>query len=509
MATSGKITTNTEYDSYFWVRWEMLGQDIQNNQTAIRWYCGVTCGHNFQNNAIRMDPFTIDGRSVYGGGTYSNFATGEHQIATGDLWIGHDTDGTKTFIISKITGWLYLNHHYEAAEGSFSLPQILGTATITEASDFVDTEGTPSITVDNPGGLPILYAWIEPIADGAQTGEHLCKRENILSENNYKGDFKWELKEEELDALRQVCQGKSCTIRYGIYYYVGSSLVASCLDRIFSLDEETARPVVEIAKLEPDNTSLPEAFAGMYIQGKTKLTIEANAKSRHHAEIVGLWAEIEGKTYTLPATTNVLQGSGGIDVRVWAQDSRGFTGEDYATIYNVLEYSKPLVIPLEGEKTVQCYRSYGNGKRVGNSTSVWIKAKRSYCELGGKNTCSLQWRRKLVSEEWKDDWVDLVTIGEYNGLLPGVVFNLKEAYAVQIRAIDTIGEFDIKTFEIPTQDVALHLGKGGKNVTIGTYCDYSEDHTFRSAWKTIFEDEVMIGDQTLKEYIKSVINEGG
>ena len=102
------------------------------------------------------------------------------------------------------------------------------------------------------------------------------------------------------------------------------------------------------------------------------------------------------------------------------------------------------------------------------------------------------------------------TTHEYNAQIDGV-FELKNSYTIQIQAIDAIGEADIKTFEIPTQDVALHLGKGGKNVSVGTYCDYSEERTFYSEWKAIFGGGVCIGDSntTLKDYILSVINEGG
>ena len=82
-----------------------------------------------------------------------------------------------------------------------------------------------------------------------------------------------------------------------------------------------------------------------------------------------------------------------------------------------------------------------------------------------------------------------------------MVFQPKEAYTVQIRAIDDIGEQDVKTLEVPTQDVALHLGKGGKNVSIGTYCDYSEERTFYSDWKAIFDKEVFIGGAQVADHV--------
>lgn len=225
---------------------------------------------------------------------------------------------------------------------------------------------------------------------------------------------------------------------------------------------------------------------------------------------------VDGKTYNFDNfTSDVIQGSGSTKIVGYAKDSRGFSGSAETTI-NVVEYAKPLVIPIGSENAIQCYRSDGNGKRTGNSTSLWIKAKRFYYSVSGKNGCALRCRWKETAEAWNDSahqWKDLLAKGattdEYNALLQGVVFDLKKSYTVQIMAIDDIGEYDIKTFEVPTQDVALHLGKGGKNVSIGSYCDYSEERTFHSEWKAIFDNEVIIRGQTLKEYILAVISEGG
>ena len=105
------------------------------------------------------------------------------------------------------------------------------------------------------------------------------------------------------------------------------------------------------------------------------------------------------------------------------------------------------------------------------------------------------------------NWYDLINKDttdkdEYSALLPSTnnpsdtYFEKDKSYTVQIRAKDDIGDYDIKTFDVPTEDVALHLGKGGKNVAIGTYCDYSEDYTFYSAWKAIFDKGFVDGTDT-------------
>lgn len=507
MATSGQVNTNTEYESYFWVKWEQKSQDVASNKTTISWSCGVTCGHDFKSNAIKMSAVTINGSQVYGGGKYSNFNKGTHTIASGTLEIQHGADGKKTLTIASFTGWLYSNHNYSSSGGSFALTDIPRKATITAASDFTDLQN-PSISFSNPGGFT-LDVWLEP----NPVGEHLCVRNGIPNT----GKYTWTLTEAERDELRNHCAGTECPIRLGLYTHIGSTTEAHYKDMKFTIVESDAtRPSVSM-EITLDNGVLPSTFDDLYIQGKSRLHVKLSAEGKNNADIKSYSAVIDGKTYNSQEfTTDVIQSEGSVKVTGYAKDSREFTGSNEQA-KDFIAYAKPQVVNISSENAILCYRSDGNGKRTGNSTSLWVKAKRSYYSLAGKNQCAFEYRSKLVSEEWDDDkhpWEDLIpatsTTDEYNGLISGE-YDLKESYAVQIRAKDSLEEHDTKPFEIPTQDVALHLGRGGKNVSIGTYCDYSEERTFYSEWKAIFGGGVCIGDSntTLKDYILSVINGGG
>lgn len=507
MATSGQVNTNTTYDSYFWVKWEQVGsQDIPNNRTQIKWTCGLYSEHKFYSNAVKMSAVSINGTKVFGGGTYSNFtAEGNQTIASGTLWIAHNADGQKTFSISSFTGWLYKNHNYSCGGGSDSLTNIPRKATITAVADFTDQDN-PSISFSNPGGFT-MDVWLEPNPEG----EHICIRKGIPNT----GKYTWALTDAERNQLRSKCAGAACTIRIGLYTYIGGAAHSDYKDKKFTMTANSAtKPTVSMSATL-NNGSLPSAFDGMYIQGKSRVDVNLSAQGKYSATIKSYSALVDGKTYSSDKfTSDVVLNSGNVKVIGYAKDSRGITDSAEAII-NVRAYSKPLVIPLSSENAILCYRSDGNGNRIGNSTSLWVKAKRSYYDLSKKNTCALQCRSKLATEEWNDThlWNDLLpessATDEYNAMVSGAVFDPKKSYTVQLRAIDYIGEQDIKTLEIPTQDVAMHLGRGGKNVSIGTYCDYSEDYTFYSEWKAIFGGGVVIGDKTLKEYIEEVIQGGG
>lgn len=136
MATSGVITTNTKYGSYFWVKWEISGsQSISDNKTTIAWSCGLTPGEQYYNNAIEMSEVSIAGVKVYDGGTYSNITDyKDRTFASGTLELSHEPDGTRSFTVAAFSGWLFGNGDYTAAAKSFTLPTIPRASTVSAPS---------------------------------------------------------------------------------------------------------------------------------------------------------------------------------------------------------------------------------------------------------------------------------------------------------------------------------------------------------------------------------------
>ena len=462
--------------------------DVATNKSTIHWVLSSVGGID-NNYSTGPTTVTINGvQAYYKSRTEYNTYTfpAARGSVSGDIVIDHNMDGSKTINVSVSTAVWYGSAQVQTYSGTWTLDNIPREAKITAASDFTDVDN-PSITFSNPGGFR-MDVWLEP----NPVGDHLCVKENIPNT----GSYTWVLTDEERDELRRRCAGNSCPIRLGLYSYPGGVQIADYKDKTYTITEnEKTKPSVGIS-ISNNNGTLPSKFDGLYIQGKSKVNVSLTCGAYYNSSIEDLRVEIEGKEYdgwNPTITSSVIQGSGEVTIIGYAKDSRKFTGSASDNI-NVIPYSKPLVIPLGSENAIQCYRSDGNGKRTGNSTSVWVKAKKSFYTVNGINTCALQWRRKLINEAWDEEkhiWNDLPA-DEYNALLTrkdGLEeeFDLTQAYIIQIRAIDDIGESDTKTLEIPTQDVALHLGAGGKNVSVGTYCNYSTPYTFFSDWVGIFD----------------------
>lgn len=418
----------------------------------------------------------------------------------------HDADGAKKITISATGSLSGSSLTSTTISKEVTLDTIPRAATLTSAPNFND-HGNPVIQYSNPAGNSATSLMACISLTGGK--DDVAYRDVTKTGTSYT----FNLTEAERNVLRKATSSSSRKLYFYLRTRFGTTTYYSKKEVTFSVvEDENSKPSITMTATL-DNSSLPSEFDDMCIQGKSRYDVSLSAEGKYSASIASLYAVADGVTYNLSSLkTNVLNRSGNVDIVGHVKDTRGFTNSTSKTI-SVIPYSKPLVVPIEGELAIYCYRSDGNGVKVGNSTSVWIKAKRTYYSVEGKNQCALQWRRKQTAEEWNDsvhEWKELIpktdtTTSEYDALISGEVFDLKKSYTVQIRAFDDIGEYDLKTIDIPTEDVALHLGKGGKNVTVGGYCDCSKEHTFRSVWDAYFDEEVYIKGQKLEEYILNLI----
>ena len=147
MATSGIVKTNVNYGSYFWVKWEISGsQDIANNRTTIAWSCGLHPEEQYYTNAVRMDAVTINGTQVYSGGTYSDITDyKDRTFDSGTLTIPHNSDGSKSFTISEVSGWIYGNGNYYGEAKSFTLPTIPRASSVSCSTANIGSNATITI----------------------------------------------------------------------------------------------------------------------------------------------------------------------------------------------------------------------------------------------------------------------------------------------------------------------------------------------------------------------------
>lgn len=124
-------TVNTGYRNYtrFYIDWSESTQDITNNRTLINWTVGIQAQPGWTpywgSNAVRINSAYIDGQQVAGSQTFSNLSPsngGKIGLRSGSVWVGHNSDGTKSISVS-VSGWFYGNGDVSAS-GSWGLATI-------------------------------------------------------------------------------------------------------------------------------------------------------------------------------------------------------------------------------------------------------------------------------------------------------------------------------------------------------------------------------------------------
>lgn len=325
-----------------------------------------------------------------------------------------------------------------------------------------------------------------------------------------------------LDAAAQIPSAKTGTMTVELFSYSDSGAatqIGSSDSATFTVtvpDNNSTKPTVSMT-LAPVS-SLADAFAGLYIQGKTKVKATLSATGKYGAAIKSCGMKAENATYDAgdSYTSEFLASSGETTVYGYAKDSRGFTGSTSGKI-TVIAYTKPKIMAASGESEVVAARCDSSGNLSDSGTYLKIKAKRSYSTVssGGtqKNFCKIQYRYKLEAAAQFSEWTTILEADDLSsdeivtGALLGGVLSAQSTYVVEVRAVDDIGEAGSTTIYILTDTVYMHRTKNAMG--LGKYAE--GENLLDVAWDTHLRGEVKIGaaGQTLKEYILAVISEGG
>lgn len=230
---------------------------------------------------------------------------------------------------------------------------------------------------------------------------------------------------------------------------------------------------------------LAEAFAGMYIRGRTCVRAEFTAESPY-SKIASYKVAVSGMTATgNPAISGYLTVSGEVKVTGTVTDARGYSTSVTKTI-TVIPYDNPRVIPYNGQNIVVCERCLTEGLPDPGGQNLLIKAGRKYSQVAvdgvQKNFCKLMYRYKTSTADSFGDWITLISESEVlkdevSIIAVGIVPSATTSYHVQIAVQDTIGGEPITMdFVVSTDDITFHLRAGGKGAGVGKYSE--EDYLF-------------------------------
>lgn len=412
------------------------------------------------------------------------------------ITVTHKTDGSGTV---SVRTWMDTDISAGVVEKSASvtLTTINRKATITSAPNFNDNSN-PTIYYSNPigSGVYALQACISLTGDLADISYRDIGKIGT--------SYTFNLTDDERTVLRNATTGNppSRTVKFIIRTKLtsSSSWERDSLHSTFTVQETEATRPVDAISVSPVST-LPSAFSGLYVQGKTKISISHSASFKFAATASRYTATIDNKTYSgVSVTSDFINTAGIVSVKGYVRDSRGFTSAVVTEDITVQPYFKPYVSPVYGLSNIICTRCTEDGTASPSGTRLLVKCARNYAGIVGINQCELKLRYKKETDISYSEKILLSktdTVNTYDGVVSGIELSVSSVYNIQIEAIDDISDPIPVNFAIPTDVVPLHLGEGGKNVGIGRYANMESPGRLDVAWDSFFEKNVQV-DGALK-----------
>ena len=395
--------------------------------------------------------------------------------------IAHNDDGTKGINISgTVTGpsGSTLAGHKTSGSADFSLDRVPRASSISSVSDV--SIGYQCVVKWIPASASFRYRLKFSMGDWSSTTKAI--HPNRTTEYTYT-DFVI-----PMDVAYQIPNSRTGTMTVSLYTYSDAgvtSQIGSTNSKTFLVilpDNNDTKPIVSMT-LSPVG-ALPAEFAGMYIQGLTKVKATLSAEGKYGAQIASYLMKVDGVFHDLDDayTSRYLTDAGRKTVYGYATDYRGHTGEDIQTI-DVIPYSIPK---LDGASAVRCDK---NGDPNESGTYLKLSAKRSYnpVVVDGvqKNFCAIQYKYLSDGVSWSN-WVTLLEPQNLNSdsvvtgpLLDGLLAP-KKSYVVHLMAIDSIGRYSETFITIPTEKVYMHRDGARNALGLGKY--NTRDNAVDSDW---------------------------
>lgn len=246
--------------------------------------------------------------------------------------------------------------------------------------------------------------------------------------------------------------------------------------------------VPELAETIPDISltaapeGAPEAFSGLFIEGKTRVRTGITASGKLGATVTTSLL-LDGVPIPTPELFDTPTG-GTHTLTARATDSRGLTAETSHTL-TVLGYAPPRILPVASRDRVVAARE--------GETALFLAAKGQAVAIAG-NEVALSYRITPVTGGENGEFVLLGD--EVEGVLPDVTLARDQSYRVELLATDTLGGSTARVLHVSTAEVTLHLREGGMGAAFGKYAEGARVLEIAPDWTLRVHGEL---DDTVEE----------
>lgn len=382
MATSGTFKTSAYDGACLQFDWSLKSQSTVNNQSVISWTlkgAGIKSGYWYMAGPFKC---VINGTTVYQSNNRIKLYTGT-VVASGELAIGHDTNGAKSF-------------------SAYAECAIYTSA--------VNCKGSESWSLPNIGraSQPSLNTWPNNSPDfniGDTIVVHMNRKSTVFTHTVVLklGSYSYTVGTGVTDNISldtdkiasnlyaQMPNSNEMKGEIVVTTYSGSTVIGTSSCAIIA-HVVNSNPTLDVEYEDSNSKTVAITENNQYIirNNSTLIISVSNAKALNSATLKSITADVNGNAYTgtLSGSTGTINVgtvniSSDTEVAVKLTDSRGNVGQKHITVL-VYDWTLPsAIIKL-------------NRKSNYYSESI-LNVNANYSAIGGKNEVTIKYRTKKVA----------------------------------------------------------------------------------------------------------------
>lgn len=278
--------------------------------------------------------------------------------------------------------------------------------------------------------------------------------------------------------------------------------------------DEMTMPTGEL-KCEPVST-LEGDPAKLYWPTRSKIKAEIlNDAGKYGATIVSKKIQIIAQEGESPLTSGIITGTNPITVRGTITDTRGIS-RTLEQVITPVAYGTPQIKPYGDNAAIVVARCDSDGNLTDEGTQFKIAAKREFTKINyeGKQItfCSLSYRVKKIGGDFTDDWITILEDKAQSDEKQIVIgsagdYIIEQAYVVQLKAEDSIGNSIVLTFNLPSDKVYMHRSGRRNSIAFGGYV--SQDNSFEVYQEATLHGGLVLKSESGDNYFRLLVDDNG
>lgn len=450
MASNGSTSVQvTAYDTLKF-SWVQVGQSTVNNNTVINWSLQLISGSagKIISSATKSWSVTVNGTTYSGTNSVAIENNTTKTLASGQVTIAHNNDGTKSFSysFSQEFGITFAGAAVGTKTGSGTgvlntIPRAT-TPTLSGTNVYMGT----SITINTPRASA---DFTHDLAYSFAGGAYVSIVAGVATAHT------WTI---PISLANSIPNTTSGTITIRCTTKNGSTVVGEKTVLLTAVVPATVIPTISSVTHAEANTGTITTI-GAYVQSKSKLKITVTASGAYGSTIKSYSTTFQGKTYAGSSfTTDTVLTGGSLNIVTTVTDSRGRTATK-TTAITVLAYEPPQITTFLAARYDDNWAADPNGVRVRITVAYTVPA------LNDKNTVTAQ---IMYKQSTLSTWVTLYTLTNLTRnhyySVSSTTFSTDYQWDFKITVKDAFGSESTYTTFVPSGAVILDIKADGKGI---------------------------------------------